>query len=255
MSHNFTINVTSPMRYQTPNFSVFTPLINLPFPPTIKAAEIVDRRKSSQLTMKSPNAFFIYRKAFLDHLSETYKDLKMTDVSKLVGICWRNEPEVVKEEYRKLSKQVEIELNNKRQKNVSFRRVVWKNSKLSDLSYSSNQFVFYEFIPNPSQNSFDSTSDTPSVSAPITTPSTENTTPFFLSPVPNVNYSFKDQFNVVSQDNMDIELLPDIIQHDNNDNLGSDMFDPYSNPLFVYDVIQQQNDIVDPGNKFGLEFP
>ncbi|RIB02149.1 hypothetical protein C2G38_2150123 [Gigaspora rosea] len=107
----------------------------LPFPPNFNvAADIVNRRKSSQINLKAPNAFLIYRKIFLDYLCTTNHNLKMTDVSKLVSTYWKNEPESVKSFYKKVSQQVESELNEKRKANVSFRRVVWKNSKLSGLS-------------------------------------------------------------------------------------------------------------------------
>ncbi|POG71156.1 hypothetical protein GLOIN_2v1609116, partial [Rhizophagus irregularis DAOM 181602=DAOM 197198] len=80
--------------------------IELPFPPTITATDIVNRRKPSKIKSKSPNAFLIYRKAFLDQLSNSKHNLKMTDVSKLVSTYWKNEPENVKEEYRKIAAQV-----------------------------------------------------------------------------------------------------------------------------------------------------
>ncbi|CAG8751029.1 8764_t:CDS:2 [Dentiscutata erythropus] len=198
MSRQFTAHVTSSRKYPTPNFSTFTPPINLPFPPTIKASDIVDRRNSTQLTMKSPNAFFIYRKAFLDHLSRTYQDLKMTDVSKLVGICWRNEPEIVKDEYRKLSREVEIELNNKRQKNVSFRR-------LTTPDYSSQQYIFYEFIPNPSDSTSDSTSGPTPDETPIASPTTEDTSLFITNSIIDaayeaINHDVGHQHNRIYED-------------------------------------------------------
>ncbi|CAG8634326.1 24351_t:CDS:2 [Cetraspora pellucida] len=239
MSSQFTVHVTTSRRYPTPNFSTFTPPINLPFPPTITAADIVDRRNSSQLTMKSPNAFFIYRKAFLDHLSDTYHDLKMTDVSKLVGICWRNEPEIVKDEYRKLSKQVEVELNNKRQRNVSF-----PNFKLTTPDYSSQQYVFYEFIPNSDQTS-DSTSDsisnpTPDIT-PLTSPNIEGTSPFFTNPITDLAYettghdtSYQHKFN----EDREISPMVECV------GIPGAIFNSHEYPNPFYDVyIQQQSDL------------
>src|ERR1051325_8423726 len=124
----------SKMNYQTPNtVSRASPLIKLPFPPVIKASDIVDRRKPSRFKSKSPNAFLIYRKAFLDELSHLKHNLRMTDVSKLVSKHWRNETECVKDEYRKIAQQVDSELSEKRKKAVSY-RVVWKNSKYSKRS-------------------------------------------------------------------------------------------------------------------------
>ncbi|CAG8546446.1 11286_t:CDS:1 [Racocetra fulgida] len=110
-------------------------IVNLPFPPNFNvAADIINKRKPSQINLKAPNAFLIYRKVFLDHLCTINHNLKMTDVSKLVSTHWKNEPESVKSFYKEVSQQVECELNERRKANVSFCRVVWKNSKLSGLS-------------------------------------------------------------------------------------------------------------------------
>ncbi|RGB21564.1 hypothetical protein C1646_600417, partial [Rhizophagus diaphanus] len=59
---------------------------------------------------KSPNAFLIYRKAFLNELNRQNHNLKMTDVSKLVSNYWKGEPDNVKDAYRKIAKEVEVEL-------------------------------------------------------------------------------------------------------------------------------------------------
>ncbi|CAG8436522.1 7149_t:CDS:1 [Funneliformis mosseae] len=107
-----------------------TPLITLPYPPTIKASDIVNKRKPSKVTSKSPNAFLIYRKAFLEQLSNLKHNLRMTDVSKLVSGYWKNEPKYVKDAYRKIAQDVEIELNELRKQTVSY-RIIWKNSKYS----------------------------------------------------------------------------------------------------------------------------
>ncbi|GBB90307.1 hypothetical protein RclHR1_01720028 [Rhizophagus clarus] len=105
-----------------------SPLLSLPFPPTISASDIINKRKPCRFISKSPNAFLIYRKAFLDHLSLTNHNLRMTEVSKLVSSHWKNETELVKDAYRKISQEVETELSEKRKDCVSY-RVVWKNSK------------------------------------------------------------------------------------------------------------------------------
>jgi hypothetical protein len=74
-----------------------SPLISLPFPPTISASDIINKRKPCRIISKSPNAFLIYRKAFLDYLSLTNHNLRMTEVSKLVSSHWKNETELVKD--------------------------------------------------------------------------------------------------------------------------------------------------------------
>ncbi|CAG8459609.1 8467_t:CDS:2 [Scutellospora calospora] len=149
------------------NLSTLPP--RLPFPPNFNVAtDIVSKRKPSQINLKAPNAFLIYRKVFLDYLCTNNPSLKMTDVSKLVSIYWKSEPELVKSFYKDVSHQVESKLNEKRKANVSFCRVIWKNSKLSGLSKqkrkvtrkkrqfnfstkissanSSRSNIFYEFV-------------------------------------------------------------------------------------------------------------
>ncbi|CAB5381644.1 unnamed protein product [Rhizophagus irregularis] len=79
----------------------------LPFPPTIDPNDIVEKRKPCKVKSKGPNAFLIYRKAFLDHLSHLKCNLKMTDVSKLVSKYWEDESNTVKDAYRDISKKVE----------------------------------------------------------------------------------------------------------------------------------------------------
>ncbi len=124
-------NMTSNKYFQTSNTtSKITPLIKIPFPPIISASDIVKKRKPSRVKSKSPNAFFIYRKAFLDQLSLLNHNLRMTDVSKLVSAYWKNETEIVKDAYRKIAREVENELNEKRKTCVPY-RVIWKNSKYS----------------------------------------------------------------------------------------------------------------------------
>lgn len=101
----------------------------LPFPPTIKVSDIIKKREPCKIALKGPNAFIIYRKAFLNQLYIENHNLKMTEVSKLVSIQWKNETEIVKEAYRKISREVEIELSEKRKEGVTANRIVWKNSK------------------------------------------------------------------------------------------------------------------------------
>src|SRR4051812_39939439 len=113
------------MSCQNPNT-----IITLPFPPSITVSDIVNRRKPSRAKSKSPNAFLIYRKAFLNQLSRSHHNLRMTDVSRLVSKYWQSETEDVKDAYRKIAQEVENELSEERKKADSY-RVVWKNSKYS----------------------------------------------------------------------------------------------------------------------------
>ncbi|GBB90304.1 hypothetical protein RclHR1_01720025 [Rhizophagus clarus] len=96
------------------------PRVVLPFPPNITAYEIAHKRLQSNICSKVPNAFFIYRKVFVDHLLSLDHKFKMTEVSKLASENWKNESQEVISAYKKLSKQVEKELNNMRNKNLVY---------------------------------------------------------------------------------------------------------------------------------------
>ncbi|CAG8511190.1 3943_t:CDS:1 [Cetraspora pellucida] len=132
-----------------------THFIKPPFPPMIKVSDIISKRDPTQINLKGPNAFLIYRKAFLEHLSNLMhltsnsssslignerepKDygikshLKMTEFSKFVSICWNSEPEFVKEVYKSMAKQVKDELEQLRKNNssrIGRSKVIWRNAK------------------------------------------------------------------------------------------------------------------------------
>lgn len=111
-------NVTSS---NSNNLNQFT-FVKLPFPPTIRASDIAKKRLRSKICSKSPNAFFVYRKAFVDQLSNfTGKNkLKMTEVSRLVSTRWKMESKQVKVAYEEIAKQVEQELNDIRNKDLVY---------------------------------------------------------------------------------------------------------------------------------------
>ncbi|CAG8483155.1 8898_t:CDS:1 [Cetraspora pellucida] len=96
------------------------PLIHLPFPPTITAHDIIIRRPPSKIRSKSPNAFFIYRKAFFDQLALLNQRFQMTYVSKLVSEHWKNESEQVKSAYKRIAEEVEEKLNEARIKSLAY---------------------------------------------------------------------------------------------------------------------------------------
>ncbi|CAG8583754.1 11287_t:CDS:1 [Gigaspora rosea] len=110
------------------------PNFKLPFPPIINASEFLAKTKRSSRggTLRSPNAFLIYRKAFLDHLvSQSNCNFKMTDISKLVSVHWNSEADYVKLAYKKIAQDVEKELIKNRKKDLSTTRVIWKDFKTS----------------------------------------------------------------------------------------------------------------------------
>src|ERR1051325_4784760 len=90
--------------------------IKVPFPPQIKPEDILEKRKQNRKSAKSPNAFFIYRVAFLDQLRLDNFRVKMTDMSGLVSTAWKNEPLHVKTVYKDLARKVERLVIEARQK-------------------------------------------------------------------------------------------------------------------------------------------
>ncbi|CAI2161959.1 3317_t:CDS:1 [Funneliformis geosporum] len=106
--------------------------IQLPYPPSfITVSDFINKRESSaRIFRKSPNAFFIYRKAFTNYLTLLNFKLTMIDVSKLVSNRWKNESDEVKKGYRKIAKEIDVELKEKR-KHDKVCPVVWKVDKKS----------------------------------------------------------------------------------------------------------------------------
>src|SRR6266498_4556845 len=112
--------ISNDTNWHTPTLTFSPPPIQLPFPPSITAQDIVLKRPSSKICSKSPNAFFIYRKAYFDQLALLNQRFKMTDVSKLVSLNWKNERIEVKEAYKKIAREVEWELNERRKRDLVY---------------------------------------------------------------------------------------------------------------------------------------
>ncbi|CAJ0836962.1 7566_t:CDS:2, partial [Entrophospora sp. SA101] len=92
--------------------------IRIPFPPTIKAEDFLDKRFYSGSTRKGPNSFFVYRKAFVSHLQLYSYKLKMTVVSSLASKAWKKEPTEVKNHYKSISRKIERLLVESRQREL-----------------------------------------------------------------------------------------------------------------------------------------
>ncbi|GBC00643.1 hypothetical protein RclHR1_03920012 [Rhizophagus clarus] len=91
-------------------------VITLPFPPIISAQDLIDRRSPERVTSKSPNAFFVYRKAFVNYLQSCNHNLKMRDVSSMAGLSWKAASKEVKEAYKQIARDVERIIISQRQK-------------------------------------------------------------------------------------------------------------------------------------------
>jgi len=96
-------------------FFLSTQIITLPFPPVISAQDFLDRRSPDRATAKSPNAFFIYRKDFVNYLQVCNYNLKMRDVSSMAGSSWKVASKEVKDAYKQIARDVEKLLIAQRQ--------------------------------------------------------------------------------------------------------------------------------------------
>jgi hypothetical protein len=119
--------------FESQNNDVFSlPNIRPPFPPTyITVSDFINKRESSsRIFRKSPNAFFIYRKAFTNNLTSLNYKLTMIDVSRLVSNYWKNETKEVKDAYIEIAKKIDVELKEKRKHDKKC-PVIWKDEKKS----------------------------------------------------------------------------------------------------------------------------
>jgi hypothetical protein len=87
----------------------YYPMINLPFPPIIKPMDLIVNKKSPQDSpngkqIRAPNAFIIYRKAFVKAARDQGYILPMTVISSMASASWDQETITVKEEYKRIAK-------------------------------------------------------------------------------------------------------------------------------------------------------
>ncbi|CAG8454552.1 1792_t:CDS:1 [Funneliformis caledonium] len=74
-----------------------------PFPPQITPKDLIVHKKNGDVPSRSPNAFMIYRKLFVDELHNKGLYLTMTTASSMASTSWKNEPEPIKQEYRRIA--------------------------------------------------------------------------------------------------------------------------------------------------------
>ncbi|RHZ78611.1 hypothetical protein Glove_158g50 [Diversispora epigaea] len=81
------------------------PLITPPFPPFVDLKTLIVKQPDGKIPAKAPNAFIIYRKVFIGAAREKGYYLPMPVVSSMASQAWKKEPELVKEEYKRLAKE------------------------------------------------------------------------------------------------------------------------------------------------------
>ncbi|CAG8461487.1 1247_t:CDS:2 [Racocetra fulgida] len=79
-------------------------LIKLPFPPKINSRDLVVFHPDGRVP-KTPNAFMIYRKLFVETARASGYNLPMNIISLMVSRSWEQEPEEIKNEYKRIAKE------------------------------------------------------------------------------------------------------------------------------------------------------
>ncbi|CAG8455451.1 6577_t:CDS:2 [Diversispora eburnea] len=77
------------------------PLYQVPFPPELKAEDLIGLSNNSKEKRKAPNQFFIYRKWYT--ICNANKGNAQTAISPYISIQWKKEPPHVKAYYKKLA--------------------------------------------------------------------------------------------------------------------------------------------------------
>ncbi|CAG8459370.1 4332_t:CDS:1 [Acaulospora colombiana] len=114
------VGATSTQATECPTREVTNPppSLVLPFPPQVKAEDLLDCG-TRQLPSKPPNAFFIYRKVYTKELIAQNLRFKMTDVSPWVSMSWKRESEDVKMKYKEIAKEVRQIYKKAKQDNIN----------------------------------------------------------------------------------------------------------------------------------------
>ncbi|CAG8716735.1 2245_t:CDS:1 [Racocetra persica] len=81
------------------------PFIKLPFPPTIDPRDLITVLPDGRVPTRAPNAFIIYRRAFIEAARAEGYNFPMNVISSMTSQSWEQEPQFVKNEYRRLGKE------------------------------------------------------------------------------------------------------------------------------------------------------
>ncbi|CAH1763436.1 15432_t:CDS:2 [Entrophospora sp. SA101] len=83
-------------------------IINVPNPPqNLRLSNFMGNRLVKKY--RSPNAFILYRREFLNKLRSYNSHINMSEVSKVASRHWRNESEEIKSKYKKMAKKLNNE--------------------------------------------------------------------------------------------------------------------------------------------------
>ncbi|KAG9286548.1 hypothetical protein G9A89_014714 [Geosiphon pyriformis] len=138
-----------------PSTTTTKAFFNIPFPPKFSPEELNLKSRKNSIPTKTPNAFILYRKAFVKAAkAEGYK-LPMTVISTMASQAWKFVPLNEKTEYKRIANElrknynetVGLKIKEKRKNNKRVKD--WKNhesiflKKLSEISTSSEKSEMY----------------------------------------------------------------------------------------------------------------
>ncbi|KAG9293278.1 hypothetical protein G9A89_010649 [Geosiphon pyriformis] len=91
----------------TPNDTdmIFRP----PFPPILTPQDLISKKQKNSNPTKPPNAFIIYRRAFVKASIDEGYQLPMTVISAMASQAWQTESSIVKEEYKRIAESAKIQ--------------------------------------------------------------------------------------------------------------------------------------------------
>ncbi|CAG8802121.1 7788_t:CDS:2, partial [Racocetra persica] len=118
------------------------PFIKIPFPPTIDPRDLITKKDDT--LSRAPNAFIIYRKAFVEASRANGYSLPMTVISQICSRSWESESETVRKEYKRIAKEAGRLRNElcpkvvRRKKREKWNVVSFSNSSIPSHSLSKN---------------------------------------------------------------------------------------------------------------------
>ncbi|CAG8553990.1 7997_t:CDS:2 [Ambispora gerdemannii] len=139
--------------------SLAQPFFKLPFPPKFSLEDLlVTTKKDESTRSKMPNAFIIYRRAFVKTAREEGYRLPMTMVSTMASQSWKLESAVVKTEYKRVAKlakvQYELSVKHEDDKNSSSKA---KSKSVKKQSRAASSSPYKASVPQKeNKNSFPS---------------------------------------------------------------------------------------------------
>ncbi|KAF0454161.1 MATA-HMG [Gigaspora margarita] len=197
--------------------------LELPYPPEIKASELV-KDLLSRYETKSPkmlNEFFIYRKAYVQAFKKQNLRPKMTQVSSLASASWHRESSDVKNAYRKIAREAEQLYINERKK-----RQQRQQSQTTDkMQTSDSEVTSTSTSPEPPYDPVSSPSNNMGNNTFLNTSNQDK-----LSEFSNVSSTFNGSYGPTSYENN----FYNIFNHETSIPVTNGNFGPQYQPIFSY---------------------